>query len=373
MLKVDLNIEHFNKLLTLYPHKVDALRCKFRRFNNWLDGSDKPTFNQLGEIAKKLNIPFGYFFLAELPKQTFPIPHYRNVKAGNFEPSEELLDTIKILQTRQEWVKDILIDYGQTPLPFVGCVNISTSVNETVKSIKQYLQIDKFNAKEFSNWNETFHFLIEQSEKVGIFVVINGIVGNNTHRNLDLYEFSGFVLNDEIAPFVFINNNDAKSAQIFTLAHEIAHIWLGKSASFDLRNMQASDNEIEIYCNQVAAELLVPKDELLKVYKTTQDFDKLAHNFKVSQIVIVRRLLDCKLITKDMFFDFYNSNLNQSNIKTKTTGGDFYNTVPYRLSRRFGEIIYNAATSGKITFREAFKLTDLKPGTFDKYFKEHQK
>ncbi len=374
MVKVDLNIEHFKRILTLYPHRVKDLKDKFHRFNSWMDGSDKPTLIQLGQVAHLLNIPFGYFFLAELPEQIFPIPHYRNERAEQFEPSEELKDTVKTLQIRQEWVKDILLDYGWTPLPYVGSVNTSIDVKETVESIKKHLQIESFNAKDYSSWDDSYyHFLIEQVEKAGIFVVINGIVGNNTHRKLNVDEFRGFVLNDEIAPFVFINNNDAKSAQIFTLAHEIAHVWLGKSASFELRNMQAADNAIEIYCNQVAAEFLVPEDELNKIYKKEQDYNKIANHFKVSQIVIARRLLDLNLITKDEFFDFYNSQLNKGKSKNKDSGGDYYNNIPYRLSRRFGEIIYNAALTGKISFREAFKLTDMKPGTFDKYFKEHQK
>jgi len=373
MLKVDLNIELFKRIITLYPHRINELNTKFKQINYWLNGKEKPSFNQIIKMAHVLNIPFGYFFLTELPEQVFPIPHYRNEKGAFFEPSEELKDSIKTLQTRQDWVKDILIDYGQTSLSFVGSVNLGTSIKDTVKSIKQILQLEKFNAKEFSNWSDTYHFLIEQVEKAGIFVVINGVVGNNTHRKLNVDEFRGFVLNDEIAPFVFINNNDAKSAQIFTLAHEIAHIWLGKSASFELRNMQAADNSIEIYCNKVAAELLVPEEELIKFYRTNRTFEKLAYHFKVSQIVIARRLLDLGLITKDEFFDFYNSNINMGKSKTKDSGGDYYNNVPYRLSRRFGEIIYSAATSGIISYREAFKLTNMKPGTFDKYFKERQK
>jgi len=373
MVKVDLNTEHFKRLITHYPHRVDDLNARFHRLNYWLDGSDKPTFNQLGQVAHLLNIPFGYFFLAEVPEQVFPIPHYRNEKAGQFEPSDELKDTVKTLLTRQEYVKDILIDYGQMSLPFVGSVNTSADVKETVLSIRKYLKIEQFNAKELSTWNESFRYLLEQTENAGIFVVINGIVGNNTHRKLSIDEFRGFVLNDKIAPFIFINNNDAKSAQIFTLVHEIAHIWLGKSASFELRDLQAADNAIEIFCNKVAAELLVPEDELLKIYDTIKDYDKLAYYFKVSRIVIARRLLDLKLIAKEEFVNFYNEIIIKGKDQTKKPGGDYYNTAPYRLSRRFGEIIYNAAKSGRITYREAFRLTDMKPDTFDKYFKKFQK
>ena len=372
MLKVNINIDLFKKILNLHPQKISDLYSKFNKLGYWLDGRDKPTYNQLGQVANILNIPFGYFFLSELPEEIYPIPHYRKVSTQKFEPSNELKDTVKILQTRQMWVKDVLLDYSHSILPFVGCITLDTDIKIAVNSIKKHLRLIDFKAKEFSNWQDTYIYLINQVEKAGIFVVINGVVGNNTHRKLDVNEFRGFVLTDNIAPFVFINNRDAKSAQIFTLAHEIAHIWLGKSASFELRNMEASDNHIEIFCNKVAAELLVPEEELIQLYLIQKDFEKLAQYFKVSKLVIARRLLDLQQISKESFFEFYNYNYNKEYAKSKDSGGDFYNVVPYRISKRFGEIIFRAAKEGIISYREAFKLTDLKANTFDKYFKAYK-
>lgn len=370
MLKIDLNIKLFNQIISLRPHKVSGLYSKFSNFKLWLVGEGKPTINQLKEIAHFLNIPFGYFFLNELPDYIFPIPHYRKTNNVPFEPSEELKDTVKSIQMRQEWIKDILIDDGFSELSFVGSINLNTNIKLAVKTMKEALKLKDFRASEFSNWKGTNQYLINQVEEAGIFVVINGIVGNNTHRKLDVNEFRGFVLTDKIAPFIFINNNDAKTAQIFTLAHELAHIWLGISASCELRDLKSSNNQTEIFCDKLAAEFLVPEDDLITQYHINSDYINLARIFKVSRIVILRRLLDLKLITKDSFYELFNENYIKDRLQPKTSGGDFYNNIPFRISKKFGEIIFRATKEGKITYRDAFKLTDLKAKTFDHYFKE---
>ncbi|HMM61712.1 MAG TPA: ImmA/IrrE family metallo-endopeptidase, partial [Candidatus Rifleibacterium sp.] len=82
---------------------------------------------------------------------------------------------------------------------------------------------------EAANWESFFNILVERSEQAGIIILRSGKVGNNTHRTLDVKEFRGFVIYDELAPFIFINGADAKAAQIFTLVHELAHVWLGAS------------------------------------------------------------------------------------------------------------------------------------------------
>ncbi len=94
---------------------------------------------------------------------------------------------------------------------------------------------------------ETLAFLRDKVQEIGIMFEKNGVVKNNTHRPLNVNEFRGFVLVDDFAPLIFVNNADCKAAQMFTIAHELAHLWIGESAAFDLREMQPAQDAKEIF------------------------------------------------------------------------------------------------------------------------------
>lgn len=139
----------------------------------------------------------------------------------------------------------------------------------------------------------------------------SGIVGNNTHRPLSVDEFRGFVVADPYAPVIFINGKDARAAQIFTLIHELAHIWLGASGVSNERlgDTHHRDADVEKICNATAAEFLVPASELRTRWKGDIDFSTqvrdLTRVFKVSGVVIARRATELKLVSWEEFFAFY--------------------------------------------------------------------
>ena len=353
-----------------------ATFLKFPKLDAWVEGSVHPTFNQIVKYAKEVDVPFGYFFLKEMPPPATSIPHYRTVKEGTYQPSANLLAVIDGMEQRQLWAKDLLLEWGAEPLEFAGKYTLTHNIEAVVEALYQLLNIKEVNwASRFPTWQKAFNFLIERTEAAGVFVVVNGVVGNNTHRPLQVEEFRGFVLYDEIAPFVFINGKDAVSAKIFTLVHELVHVLIGESASFDFSSDFEHTNEIERFCNQVAANFLVP-EQLLKAYydevADSEQYAPLARKFKVSQLVVARRLLDTGIIHKAQFLAFYKKYTAELASNKKPSGGNFYNSVPYKVGRRFFDLVHTAMLQQNIQPTDAFRLTGLRAKTYEAYLKKQR-
>ncbi|MFK7799967.1 MAG: ImmA/IrrE family metallo-endopeptidase [Aureispira sp.] len=351
-------------------HLDEATISKFKNLGKWLDGSLLPTFNQMIAYTKAANIPFGYLFLDQLPDNSPTIPHYRTTTNRVVEPSAFLKASIQQIEERQIWAKDLLLELGAEPLPFANRFTVHSEIEKVVSAIANLLQIKRKTwASRLSTWNKALSFLIEQTEAAGIFVVKNGVVGNKNRKALNVEEFRGFVLYDEIAPFIFINGKDAIAGQIFTLIHEIAHVLIGESASFDLSFVESHHNNIEKFCNQVAANFLLPQ-ELVEKYYEEENYSALAKKFKVSQIAVARRLLDIGQINREQFLDFYNRYKQQNFSSTKSKGGNFYNSAPYKVSNRFFGLVNTSLLEGKIRPMDAFRLTGLKAKTYATYLEK---
>lgn len=339
----------------------------------WLDGEKKPTVKQLEDFSKKVHLPFGYLFLPEPPKEKLPIPFFRSISGKTNSVSINVYDTILLIQQRQDWLKNYLKENEFEPLDFVGKFHKQNDVNAIVADIRKTLNLSENWAARFNKKEEALNHLIQHIEDKGIITVFNGVVENNGHRKIPVEECRGFVLVDEFAPFMFINNADWKSAQMFTIIHELAHIWTGYSAGFDFRKLQPADDPIEKLCDQVAAEFLVPEYSFKEVWNQNPNITYVARYFKVSEIVIARRALDTEKITKKQFFAFYETYANNEFVKKEkqSDGGDFYATTKKRLSITFASHINNALKSGDLLYRDAYKLTSLKGDTFQNFFSKH--
>jgi Zn-dependent peptidase ImmA (M78 family) len=353
---------------------ISTLTEKLPRLQGWLDGQSQPTLRQLEALAKATSTPLGYFFLAQPPEEKLPIPLFRTLGDGHpHRPSPDLLETVQIMERRQAWVREYLVDEGQLALRFVRSAKLSEEPGRIAGEIRSVLGLELAWAAKLATWSDALRELQKKMEAAWILVVVNGIVGNNTHRKLDPEEFRGFVLVDEYAPLVFVNGADAKAAQMFTLAHELAHLWIGSSAAFDLRELQPANDDTERACNRVAAEFLVPARELQEYWtslaRDSDRFQLLARRFKVSELVAARRALDLALISRTAFRDFYRSYLQDERRKTSkaSSGGDFYASQNYRIGRRFAETVVRAAREGKLLYRDAYQLTGLYGSTFDRY------
>ena len=340
----------------------------------WERGEKQPTFKQLEAFAKATHTPFGYLFLREPPEEPLPIPDLRTVKDRPPRPSPDLLDTIYAMQRRQDWLREERIEDEADPLEFVGNARLNDEPTAVGQEMRRTVGLDDGWAGEVSTWQEAVSELRRRIEGLGVIAVINGIVGNNTHRKLRVEEFRGFALTDRYAPLIFVNGADAKSAQMFTLAHELAHVWLGTEGEgiSGFEGLFPGDSRIEKFCDQVAAEFLVParelRDQWRQVRGTPDPFERLARYFKVSPIVAGRRAMDLRLVSRDTFFDFYNSYTRRERQRAKGGGGgDFYNNQNTRVGAAFAASVIRAAMGGRLTFKEAYDLTGLRGGAFQEY------
>lgn len=350
------------------------LEGKFPKLPEWLKGSDKPTLNQLEDLARATSTPLGYFFLSEPPEERLSIPHFRTLESKRpRQPSPDLLETVQLMERRQAWMRDYLIEQGHEPLGFVHSAQLAIEPEQLADEMQRTLGLVKGWASDKPRWTDALRHLQSKIEEAGILLAVSGIVGNNTHRKLDPAEFRGFVLVDEYAPLVFVNGADGKAAQMFTLAHELAHIWFGRSAAFDLRELQPADDKMEMASNRVAAEFLVPASQLYdfwpNVKQELERFQAIARRFKVSELVAVRRSLDLGLITKGEFRDFYQDFQEKERRAAGQgqEGGNFYATQNLRIGRRFAEAVIRAAREGKLLYQDAYQLTGLYGKTFEQY------
>ncbi len=335
----------------------------------WIEGEKQPTVKQLESFSKKVYLPFGYLFLPEPPTEELPIPYFRSNGGDSDQIHINVYDTILNIRQRQEWLKDYLKENEFRELDYVGRFDGNSDAQTIVADIRKELKLDEHWASRFATWDEARKHLSKTIESIGVVVVFNGVVENNTHRPIPVEECRGFVLVDNIAPFMFVNNSDWKSAQMFTLVHELAHIWTGESAGFDFKNFLPANDPIEILCDKVAAEFLVPQKAFLEMYTPQKGYQAIARHFKVSEIVVARRALDLGAITKNEFFTFYNEYSQREFIKKENqgNGGDFFATANWRVSLSFAAHVRNALNTGQLLYRDAYRLTNLKGDTFSKF------
>jgi Zn-dependent peptidase ImmA (M78 family) len=346
---------------------ADDLAQRFPRLDEWERGDRAPTLKQLESFAAATHTPVGFLFLPEPPDEHVPIPDYRTMgDAAIPRPSPDLLDTIFQCQQRQEWYRDFARLNREDPVAFVGSLGTNAPVVGAASTMRETLAFDVDERGATSA--DAFRTLSEHAEDAGVLVMVNGVVGSNTHRKLDPHEFRGFALVDPFAPLVFVNGADTKAAQIFTLAHELAHLWVGETALSDADLVRTPASEIERWCNRVAAEFLVPLDTIGDDFDAeqpiTDELERLARRFKVSTLVVLRRLHDADRLGWDAYRAAYEAELDRilEILRERGTagGGDFYNTQPVRVSKRFARAVIASTLEGQTLHRDAFQMLGFK-------------
>lgn len=357
--------------------KVDETNIPiYEKMLKWKNGEKLPTFKQVEDISKATKIPLGYFFLKKPPVEDLSILQYRTTDSYyTSNPSRELIDTISSMESIQEWMKEHLIKAGYSELSFVGSMKMVRDPLSIAKDIRSVLGINKEWYRQSTDSGESFRIIRKKLEHIGVIVMMSGIVNQNTHRKLNVEEFRAFTLLDTYAPLIFINSNDSKSGKLFSLLHEVAHIWIGANSFYNDRyNKALNTSQDETVCNAIAAELLVPNaifsDLWNSLYNYMDNIDRineLAITFRCGTTVIARRALDNGYIVHEEYYRVAEEGVKNYIEKVKNkkaSGGDYYNTAASRYDNRFLIALDNSVKEGKTQFTDAYRLTHTNRKTF---------
>jgi Zn-dependent peptidase ImmA (M78 family)/DNA-binding XRE family transcriptional regulator len=339
--------------------------------NKWEMGQKAPTIRQAQAIAAKTHIPLGYLYLNEPPIERLDLPDLRTVNGIQpNSPSSELLELAALMRERVSWYAEYLRDQGLTSNNCVGRRSSTEDVNQIVNDIRRTLAISQGDYS--ADQDKYLRLLIKKIEQAGILVMKQATIRN--HRHLSVSEFRGFAISDPVAPLIFINFADVSCARLFTLIHELAHIWLGQSGISDAH--PDTDKAIEIKCNAIAAQFLVPEDQFLSSWQNERSWMEnilqLRRQFRTSRWVIARRAESLGKITLPQYRE-YTAELRAEYVerdKNRKDGGDFYITKKSQISKPFSKAIVSEALSGKLLLREAGQLLDMRPPHVMKYAQE---
>jgi Zn-dependent peptidase ImmA (M78 family) len=317
-------------------------------------------------------------FLPQPVQEVMPVPDFRTLAGRPVKrPSPNLLDTIYLCQQRQEWYREHARMSGQAQLDFIGSATLKDKIESVADAMRERLHFSVAERKNIPSWSEALRLFMTNAEAAGVLVMASGVVGSNSHRKLDVEEFRGFALSDPLAPLVFINAADSKAAQMFTLAHELAHLWLGESGVSDIEVGHMPEQAIERWCNAVAAEFLMPVRLTRAAYQKNlsipDEIQLLAREFKVSTLVVLRRLFDAGFISETVMWQNYHDELKRiRGLKSDSvSGGDFYRTLGVRTGKRFAQAVLASTLEGQTLFRDAFRLLGFKKdATFYKAARE---
>ena len=351
------------------------LRTKEKRVQDWENGNDYPTITQLEKVSKFCRRPLSVFYLPEPPEDFQTLRDFRKADQQR-DYSTALTFIIRDIQRKQKWLSGILNEEGENELDFIGRFNSKSSVIEVAADIKRELEIDISN-----NDDNALNHWITKIERKGVFISLTSNI--HSHLLIDKEEVKGFVLSDKYAPFIFINTSDSKNSQLFTLVHELVHIWINVSGLsafevIDFRNESEKFDPLELFSNEVTAEILMPRNEVLREYKAfdqTQDYiEKKSKFFNVSSFAMIVRLLNLDIITlaqyttfKKAFLELYMDYLDKQKNKPKPTGGPNYYILQIRKnSRLFSHYVYSCYKTGKITGYDASNLLEIKISGFRK-------
>jgi len=362
--RAGLQLSDLSKALQLAEDKIAA----------WETGEEQPTFRQAQKLAERLRVPLPYLFLASPPEENSPIADLRTLRnearaTFSLDFKEVLNDSLQ----KQNWYREYLQNTGQaSPLEFIGKYSVESDVKTVARDIQAVLSLDEELRKSARSKSDFLSKLVQQAEEAGILILISGVVKNNNHRKLTVEEFRGFVLSDAVAPLVFINGNDTEAAKLFTFVHELAHLWVGASGVSNVEVKSAVENDfdqLERFCNQVAAEVLIPAEDFQSIWQSDLSLEENLQqyrHYKVSDLVLLIRARQLRKISSAEFQQAYAARISWYKNRKRSSGGNFKNTLPARNSKLLTSALIAATLEGQTLYLDAARMLNVKVETLKK-------
>ncbi len=347
-------------------------------------GEVEPSRSLLLRMSKQYHLPLLTFYLDKPPIIGDRGKDFRSLPTEFQETENVYVDIlIRDIKARQSTVRETLIDEDEEKsIEFIGKHQIEDGVDHVVQSIREVLGFDLSNYRHQSNYKEAFRYLRQMIESQGVFVLLKGNLGSY-HSNIPTPVFRGFVLSDNVAPFIVINDQDSESAWSFTLLHEMTHLVLGQTGV----SGAYFDNVIEKFCNNVASEFFLSTAEFEEFRITSSDFEQLAvqvssyaYSKKLSSTHIAYRLYKRSDIDKPLWNslrDFYykkwveNRETSRAKNREKDGGPSYYVVQQYKLGTLVG-LVERLTFVGALTTTKAGMLLDVKPIKVHKLFQSEQ-
>ena len=350
------------------------------KLKEWETGTTQPTIRQAQTLAKLYKRPFALFFLPDIPRDFQPLQDFR--KSGSKSLTTSSIFIIREIQQKQIWIRDVYAENQEEKRPFVGRFNINDNPQKVAEDILQTLKINPLLYKSDNPIKEW----IDAAETNGIFISRTSFI--HSRLKLDAEELQGFAIADKHAPFVFVNSEDWNAPQLFTLVHELAHIWIAQTGiSNEVEpSLKQKDtfHPVELFCNQVAANALMPKEILLdvdtKLFQSSKDVFKIARQLGVSSFALLVRALNLHIISlatynnlkKQADKDFAEylrveaEKKAKQKEKEKPSGPNYFLLQLNRNSRLFTQTVLDAFRGGYIEPTLASNLLNVQVNKFQK-------
>lgn len=338
-------------------------------------GEEEPSRRVLRDMAKKYRRPLVVFYLQAPPERGDRGEDFRRIPGApptTYDPTVDAL--IRDIRGRQSLVRSLLEDQDSKPLQFIGSANMENGTAALEASITKILsfQIDEFRNQR--SMGDAFNYLRSCIEGEGIFVLLVGDLGSH-HTDIPPELFRGYVIADQLAPLMVINDNDAYPAWSFTALHETVHLWLGSTG---ISGTPSTDIQIERFCNDVAGEILLPRDDLQELsYIGTCPYEELVTQISIfgeerniSRSMVAYKLYRSEIISKakwhkvkDQFYEEWQKSRDRSpRKKGKSKDGPSYYVVRrHRLGPALLRLVSRALSEGIITYTKAGKVLGVKP------------